>query len=127
MMIPDKYIFKTIPVQFYGKKFSLMTSQELFSCNAVDAGSELLLNSIIKNIDIPQKPLILDTGCGTGVLSLAMLTQYPDATVYALDRDALALAITGMNPRRMDYKLKHYHLLAQEASLKADLISHSIL
>lgn len=74
-----------------------MTSQELFSCNAVDAGSELLLNSIIKNIDIPQKPLILDTGCGTGVLSLAMLTQYPDATVYALDRDALALVITGMN------------------------------
>jgi len=97
MIVPDQYIFKTLPVQFFGKRFSLKTSQELFCCNSVDAGSLLLMNSVVREISLPGNSSIIDIGCGTGVLSLAMFSQYENAQVTAVDRDALALAFTAMN------------------------------
>ncbi|HOO87354.1 MAG TPA: methyltransferase, partial [Synergistales bacterium] len=48
---------------------------------------------------------ILDVGCGTGVLSLAMYSQYPDADILAVDRDALALAFTEMNCRENGFQI----------------------
>lgn len=91
------FIFKKIPVQFFGKRFALNTSQELFSCNGVDAGSSLLITSVIKQLSLPVRARVADIGCGTGVLSLALLSHYSDAHILAVDRDALALAFTSLN------------------------------
>ena len=44
-------------------------------------------------------------GCGTGVLSLAMYSQYPDADILAVDRDALALAFTEKNCRENGFQI----------------------
>lgn len=105
MTVPANYVFKTITAQFFGKRFALATSQELFCCNSVDAGSALLVNSLIKECSLPSVPRILDVGCGTGVLSLAMYSQYPDADILAVDRDALALAFTEMNCRENGFQI----------------------
>lgn len=99
MSAVSSYVFKKIPVQFFGKRSILNTSQELFSCNEVDTGSALLITSIVKELSLPPQPDIADIGCGTGVLSLALLSNYPDSRVLAVDRDALALAFTSLNCR----------------------------
>ncbi len=106
--MPDvtPYIFKKIPVQFFGKKSTLNTSQELFCCNEVDAGSTLLISSVMKELPLPQRARIADIGCGTGVLSLALHGNYPDSRILAVDRDALALAFTEMNCRENGFDVE---------------------
>ena len=99
----EPYIFKKIPVQFFGKRCILNTSQELFSCNAVDAGSQLLITSVLKERVLPAHPVIADVGCGTGILSLALLAHHSDSRILAVDRDALALAFTALNCRENGY------------------------
>lgn len=100
------YIFKKIPVQFFGKKSTLNTSQELFCCNEVDTGSSLLITSVMKELSLPPMARIVDIGCGTGVLSLAMLSNYHDSRILAVDRDALALAFTALNCRENGFDVE---------------------
>ena len=95
------YLHKTVAFRFEGHTLRLALSQSLFSSYDVDTGSRLLLASVARQLaEQPgeQRRLqsILDLGCGTGVLGLALAKRFA-AAVTARDRDALALAVTAHN------------------------------
>ena len=94
-------IHKQVAFQFDGHSLQLGLSQSLFSSYEVDAGSRLLLKSIAQQLaTLPEERrrlrAVLDLGCGTGVLGLALARRY-GAALTARDRDALALAVTAHN------------------------------
>ncbi len=94
-------IHKTVAFQFDGRTLQFGLSQSLFSSHEVDTGSRLLLKSLAQQLagqPEEQRRLrsILDLGCGTGVLGVALARRY-GAALTARDRDALALAVTAHN------------------------------
>ena len=96
-----EYLHKTVAFRFEGHTLRLALSQSLFSSHDVDSGSRLLLASVVRELAAhpdEQRRLrsILDLGCGTGVLGLALAKRFA-AALTACDRDALALAVTSHN------------------------------
>ena len=97
----NDYLHKTVAFRFEGHTLRLALSQSLFSSYDVDAGSRLLLASVVRELAAhPEErgrlQSILDLGCGAGVLGVALAKQFAAALV-ARDRDALALAVTARN------------------------------
>ena len=95
------YLHKSVSFAFAGHTLQLALSQALFSSFDVDTGSRLLLASVAQQLaaDAGERSRlrsILDLGCGTGVLGLALAKHYA-AELSARDRDALALAVTAHN------------------------------
>ena len=95
------YLHKSVSFAFAGHTLQLALSQALFSSFDVDTGSRLLLASVAQQFaaDAGERGRlrsILDLGCGTGVLGLALAKHYA-AELTARDRDALALAVTAHN------------------------------
>ena len=95
------YLHKSVSFAFAGHTLQLALSQALFSSFDVDTGSRLLLASVAQQLaaDAGERGRlrsILDLGCGTGVLGLALAKHYA-AELTARDRDALALAVTAHN------------------------------
>ena len=48
-----------------------------------------------------ERPVIADVGTGSGCIALAVAAARPDATVYAADRSARALAVSRCNAERL--------------------------
>jgi len=97
----NEYLHKSVDFRFEGHTLRLALSQSLFSSYDVDSGSRLLLASVVRELDAhpgERRRLrsILDLGCGTGVLGLALAKRFA-AALTARDRDALALAVTAHN------------------------------
>jgi SAM-dependent methyltransferase len=95
------YLHKSVSFTFAGHTLRFALSQSLFSSFDVDSGSRLLLASIAQQLGAAPDERgrlhsILDLGCGTGVLGLALAKHY-GAQLTARDRDALALAVTAHN------------------------------
>lgn len=63
------------------------------------------IDSFIKraNINMPEKPIILDAGCGTGVAAFSLLKKYPKATIYAFDinQDMINIFIKNRNRKKI--------------------------
>lgn len=59
----------------------------LFSPEAIDEGSELLLKTLPANIH----GHVLDLGCGYGAIGLAIAKKFPRATVHLIDKDFVAV------------------------------------
>ena len=98
------YLHKSVSFAFAGHTLYLALSQSLFSSFDVDTGSRLLLASVAQQFaaesgERGRLRSILDIGCGTGVLGLALAKNYA-AELTARDRDALALAVTAHNAAR---------------------------
>lgn len=95
------YLHKSVSFRFAGHMLQFALSQSLFSSFDVDTGSRLLLASVAQQLasdpaERGRLRSILDLGCGTGVLGLALAKHY-GADLTARDRDALALAVTAHN------------------------------
>lgn len=54
--------------------------------------------------DVPT-PRVLDLGTGSGAIALAVKSQRADAQVVAVDASATALAVAGMNARRLGLEI----------------------
>jgi len=98
------YLHKSVSFRFAGHTLQFALSQSLFSSFDVDTGSRLLLASVAQQLaadpgERGRLRSILDLGCGTGVLGLALAKHYA-ADLTARDRDALALAVTAHNAAR---------------------------
>lgn len=72
----------------------LRTDRGVFSRGGVDPGTKLLL---LESPPPPTEGDLLDLGCGYGPIALTLARRSPAATVWALDVNRRALALTGVN------------------------------
>jgi len=96
---PESSVLKTVPLKFHGVELKLKTSHALFSSHHVDDGTMLLLKTLAQRGAVPPVGRVLDAGCGTGPLALALKKFRPVLEVVARDRLALAAAFTAENAR----------------------------
>lgn len=89
---------RTLEVRLAGRDVEVVTATGVFSGGHVDLGTRVLLR------EVPAPPAegdLLDLGCGWGPLALAMALQSPAATVWAVDVNERALALTRENAERL--------------------------
>ena len=96
LMPEDAYYKKTVVFNAWKQSLKFRVSQELFSSHDVDAGTKLLLRTIV-DADYPKPRSILDLGCGYGPLGLTLKSLYRDASVHLVDKDALAVDYSRQN------------------------------
>ena len=90
---------RTLPVTLAGRDVEVETSDGVFSGGRVDLGTRVLLR------EVPDPPAgpgdLLDLGCGWGPVALSMALRAPEATVWAVDVNERAVALTAANARRL--------------------------
>jgi 16S rRNA (guanine1207-N2)-methyltransferase len=85
---------RQIPLRLRGHDIEVWTSTGVFSHERVDLGTRVLLREAP---DPPATGDLLDLGCGWGPLALAMALDSPGATVWAVDVNTRALALSRDN------------------------------
>jgi 16S rRNA (guanine1207-N2)-methyltransferase len=95
--IMTHFSHKSVDFRYDGIGIKLHLSHALFSSFSVDAGSALLLKNVTETIDVPSCKNVLDTGCGTGVLGIALAKRHPHLQLYLEDRDYLATVFADHN------------------------------
>ena len=75
------------------KEYQFETKPGLFSKEQVDAGSELL----IETMEIRPTDVVLDIGCGYGPIGLVAANLARDGKVYMVDTDIRAIKYALMN------------------------------
>ena len=75
-----------------GREYSSLPG--VFSSENPDPGSRFLLENMP---DLPVPNLIIDPGCGNGILGLEALNIWPEARLICTDDNALAIASTRRN------------------------------
>jgi 16S rRNA (guanine1207-N2)-methyltransferase len=88
---------RTVDVALPDVAFSMLTDRGVFSHGHLDIGTSLLLR------EAPAPPPdghLLDLGCGAGPIALALAKRSPAATVWAVDTNERARALTDANAAR---------------------------
>ena len=88
---------RDVHVAYRGQDLNLVAGDKVFSASEVDLGTEQLLR---KAPPLPDSGTFLDLGCGWGPVALTMAAESPDATVWAVDVNERALALTRINAQR---------------------------
>lgn len=98
-----------------GHDFEMWVSDQVFSTSRLDLGTRQLL---AQAPELPQTGTFLDLGCGWGPVAITMAVEAPDATVWAVDVNSRALALTSKNAElnEVDDQLK---ILPADEALKA--------
>lgn len=77
-----------------GRELRLAASSGVFSASRLDPGTAVLL----RKAPLPRRAgTYLDLGCGYGAIAASLATSAPEATVYAVDVNARALALVAEN------------------------------
>lgn len=97
MNIVDYYSNKEVSFRFAGKNLSFFLSQSLFSSFDIDAGSKLLLKTLIKKCNLSDIKSVLDVGCGVGTIGISLKKSFPSMEITLQDRDALASYFSRIN------------------------------
>jgi 16S rRNA (guanine1207-N2)-methyltransferase len=84
---------KKISAQLRGNGLEFYTASGVFSKDAIDKGTELL----IQHASIPSQAKILDLGCGYGAVGIAMAKSFPDSQVLMTDVNVRAVDLAGKN------------------------------
>ncbi len=95
----DPYVHKSVSFRYSGRDLRLDLSHALFSSFDVDRGTKLLLKVVARSSLAEGARSVLDLGCGTGILGIALGSALPGAEVHFRDRDALAAAFAARNAR----------------------------
>lgn len=88
---------KTVTLAQSGIRLRFGASQDLFSSATVDAGTALLIRTLVDKDYARSAGSVLDIGCGYGPLGLFVAKLNPGATVRCTDRDLLAVHFTRFN------------------------------
>jgi len=89
----DVYYKKRIPYSCRGEHFAFDVAHTLFSTYEIDEGTDLFLRTITAE----PPSLILDMGCGAGVIGIVLARWFPQARVILADRDLLAVRYSRHN------------------------------
>ncbi|MDR1187960.1 MAG: methyltransferase [Bifidobacteriaceae bacterium] len=85
-----------------GGAASVVSAPGVFSARRLDLGAAVLLRTESRIADaVPRAGHLLDLGCGWGPLALALARLAPEATVWAVDVNPRALALTALNAERL--------------------------
>jgi 16S rRNA G1207 methylase RsmC len=79
------------------REITIGTDRGVFSRKGIDQGTMVLLESAARP---PSTGNFLDLGCGSGPIALALAAYSPQATVYAIDINDRARALTQSNAQR---------------------------
>lgn len=90
--------FHDVTFQIQGTDFVLYSNSGVFSKNALDFGSQLLIETLLKETIVGN---ILDVGCGIGVIGLVLATFYKDSVVTLIDVNERAVNVTKKNIERL--------------------------
>ncbi|MGH9183617.1 MAG: class I SAM-dependent methyltransferase [Acidimicrobiales bacterium] len=88
---------RTVPLVLPDLRLELITDRGVFSHHGVDAGTRFLLD---RSPPPPAEGDLLDLGCGYGPIALAVARRAPSATVWSVDVDRRARALTAANAER---------------------------
>jgi release factor glutamine methyltransferase len=69
--------------------------------------TELLVETVLAELEGMARPRVLDLGTGTGAIAIAIASARPDAQVWAVDRSAEALAVATRNAARLLDQTRH--------------------
>jgi release factor glutamine methyltransferase len=64
--------------------------------------TEVLVGVALESVTDVSGPLVVDVGTGTGAIALSIKDERPDATVFAIDRSAEAVALARSNAERLE-------------------------
>lgn len=92
-MTLDAFDRAAVSARLLGHWFNFTTGHGLFSADAVDDGTRLLLHHLPETAPLR----VLDMGCGYGALGLPVAARFPEADVLLADRDLLAVEYAGRN------------------------------
>jgi len=81
---------------FRGRLFEFLTTSGVFSRTRIDAGTRLLVESMV----LPKKGLVLDLGCGYGPVGIAAATFNPKLQVVMTDVNERAVWLAKENAKR---------------------------
>jgi protein-L-isoaspartate O-methyltransferase len=96
--IIDLYRKKSIPVAWWGKSVVFDLPVDVFSSFQLDAGTGLLLRTIVDAR--PHWSRVLDLGCGYGPISVCLSVLGLAEQIDAIDRDALAVLFAAWNTQQ---------------------------
>ena len=93
---PSKpYARKIISDFIRGVSVEFIVEPPVFSVNRIDPGSKLL----IEVAQIPSNAIILDMGCGYGVIGITLAKVFPDIKVYMVDINRKAVELSKINAK----------------------------
>lgn len=76
-----------------GQLYEFVTSRGVFSSKRIDNGTRLLVEEMI----LPENGLVLDMGCGIGVIGIVAAQERPDLEVLMIDINERAVDLAGLN------------------------------
>jgi 16S rRNA (guanine1207-N2)-methyltransferase len=85
----------TITLTLPDRDVSLVTDTSVFSRDRVDPGTAALL----RYAPVPERGTLLDLGCGYGPIGVTLALRSPASTVWCVDVNRRALALTAENAR----------------------------
>jgi 16S rRNA (guanine1207-N2)-methyltransferase len=85
---------KPLTVELAGETRHLQTSAGIFSPDAIDKGTAVLLAEVPAPSPTGN---LLDIGCGWGAIALTLALLAPDAQVYAVDVNERCITLTNEN------------------------------
>ena len=85
---------RTVPLVLPDLAVQLTTDAGVFGRSVVDPGTRLLL---LEGPPVPAQGDLLDLGCGYGPITVTLAARAPAATVWGVDVNRRALALTAAN------------------------------
>jgi len=87
---------KTAQLRVDDKILQVVLDNGVFARKGIDAGTMVLIDAAARP---PAMGNFLDLGCGSGAIALTLAARSPKATVYAVDVNERAIALTSSNAK----------------------------
>ena len=87
---------KTAQLRVDDKILQVVLDSGVFARKGIDAGTMVLIDAAARP---PAMGNFLDLGCGSGAIALTLAARSPKATVYAIDVNERAIALTSSNAK----------------------------
>ena len=87
---------KTAQLRVDDKILQVVLDSGVFARKGIDAGTMVLIDAAARP---PAMGNFLDLGCGSGAIALTLAARSPKATVYAVDVNERAIALTASNAK----------------------------